>query len=722
LSTAAPQLAAQVEPALLVAPDALTALRTATRRQRSATTSSAKRSAAMFKLAPPVESARQPPAAARVEAPAEPPLPAGLGSEGGERVAVAPDPASVAAPPVPWEIAQQIERLEKAIQRADEISQRGRESSREEATAEITDPAGNRPAPGATVPPGVLPPPEAVGHAEVRRDEGDNALVINIQDSDIRKVLELLSQQGGLNILASPNVTGKVSASLTGVDVDAALQAILRATGYVARRDGSFIYVGTQDDLREMDQRLDRISTRVYQPDYVRATELQLLVTPLLTPGLGMSSVTSPAQVGIAADGNAAGGNDFAGHEVLLVRDYEAVLLQVDQIVADVDCQPLQVAIEAMILSVSLNDAYKFGVNFELFRDKNNVRLISGTPLGSLANINVSEGGLKFGFLDSTTAVFIEALETIGDTNVVAAPRLMCLNKQRAEILIGSQLGYVSTTVTENAATQAVEFLEVGTQLRLRPFISRDGMIRLEVHPELSTGNVRIEEGFTLPDKEVTQVTTNILCPDGETVVIGGLIREDVATSTSQIPLLGSLPVVGVAFRQKKEETDRREIIVLLTPHIVHPPQVAAEGQHQLQRFSDRRRQYLDGLSPLPQTELGRKHYQLALEAWQAGNLHKAVYHANLAVHYDPLNQDAVAFRTKVLGLPIGLAKPIDAHTTPETATLPGGAVGHGHPGWEMLPPGPPPGTLELVPPQARRPAPGAPRPAPATRGAPLVR
>ena len=144
---------------------------------------------------------------------------------------------------------------------------------------------------------------------------------------------------------------------------------------------------------------------------------------------------------------------------------------------------------------------------------------------------------------------FIEALETIADTNVVASPRVLCLNKQRAEVQIGSELGYVSTTVTENAATQSIDFLEVGTQLRIRPFISSDGFIRMEIHPELSTGTVRIDGGFTLPDKEVTEVTTNIMCRDGNTVVIGGLIREDLATATSQAPDSRQLALGGATLR-----------------------------------------------------------------------------------------------------------------------------------------------------------------------------
>jgi type II secretory pathway component GspD/PulD (secretin) len=212
-----------------------------------------------------------------------------------------------------------------------------------------------------------------------------------------------------------------------------------------------------------------------------------------------------------------------------------------------------------MILSVKLSDQYKMGVNFEALLDQGQIRLLSGKPLAALGLINPAEGGLKFGYLDQNIGVFIDALETIGDTNVIAAPRLTCLNKQRAEIQIGEELGYVSTTVTENSATQTVNFLDVGTLLRFRPYVGNDGMIRLEVHPELSTGNVVVEQGMSLPNKAVTQVTTNVMCPDGCTVVIGGLIREDLTTNTTQIPLLGNLPWVGPAFRQKTENVRIRK-------------------------------------------------------------------------------------------------------------------------------------------------------------------
>jgi type IV pilus assembly protein PilQ len=325
------------------------------------------------------------------------------------------------------------------------------------------------------------------------------------------------------------------------------------------------------------------------------------------------------------------------------------VIKQLDQVFVEIDVKPRQVSIEAMILSVRLSDNLTMGVNFEALRDKNNVRLVSGSPLADLANLDVSDGGLKFGFLDASLAVFIDALETVGDTNVIASPRLMCLNKQRAEIQIGEQLGYVSTTVTENSATQSVNFLDVGTLLRLRPNIGNDGMIRLEVHPELSTGSVAVEQGLTLPNKSVTQVTTNVMCADGCTVIIGGLIRQDLQNSTSQIPFLGSLPLVGPAFRQKVEDHDRTEIIVLLTPRIVSEPMLGEEGRKYGDSFTDHQSVYFDKMSPAGKRSLGLFHLRKARAAYAAGDYVTALHQVNTAIHFDTQSREATDLRREII-------------------------------------------------------------------------
>lgn len=489
-----------------------------------------------------------------------------------------------------------------------------------------------------------LPAPRAITEGE-----GDDKLQINVKDSDIREVLELLSQQGGLNILASKSVTGTVTASLTDVSLETALAAILKSTGYVARREGTILYVGTPEDFTTMDQTADHLVTRVYRPNYISAADLEKLFTSLLTPEVGKVTVSNPSEIDIPADQVKTGGNGYAGTDVIIVRDYETVIKQLDQVFVEIDVKPRQVSIEAMILSVRLSDNLTMGVNFEALRDKNNVRLVSGSPLADLANLDVSDGGLKFGFLDASLAVFIDALETVGDTNVIASPRLMCLNKQRAEIQIGEQLGYVSTTVTENSATQSVNFLDVGTLLRLRPNIGNDGMIRLEVHPELSTGSVAVEQGLTLPNKSVTQVTTNVMCADGCTVIIGGLIRQDLQNSTSQIPFLGSLPLVGPAFRQKTEDHDRTEIIVLLTPRIVSEPMLGEEGRKYGDSFTDHQSVYFDKMSPAGKRSLGLFHLRKARAAYAAGDYVTALHQVNTAIHFDTQSREATDLRREII-------------------------------------------------------------------------
>jgi type IV pilus assembly protein PilQ len=581
---------------------------------------------------------------------------------------VTPTPLTVAAPtperlPPREEFVSQISALDASIVQAREASDQqsqgllhaitnlARQIGQAHVQAdpeEAAPPPAPAPAPAAPTPDTreSLPLPPA---DRIAAGEGDNEISINVQNTDIRAVLELLSEQGGLNILASKNVSGTVTAALKDVNIDTALAAILKSTGFVARRERSIIYVGLPADMAAMDQTADRVLSRVYRPNYIKAADLQSLFASFLTPEIGKITVSTPSEVDIPGDQVKTGGNGFAGTDVVVVRDYEAVLAELDQLFEQVDIKPRQVAIEAMILSVNLSDEYKFGVNFEALRNEANVRLISGSPLASLAGINATDGGLKFGFLDSSLALFVDALETIGDTNVIASPRVTCLNKQRAEIQIGEELGYVSTTVTETSSTQSINFLDTGTLLRIRPFIGNDGLIRLEVHPELSTGNVVLDQGLTIPNKAVTQVTTNVLCPDGCTVLIGGLIREDLQTNTRQIPLLGNLPWIGPAFRQKTENVDRVEVIVLITPRIVSEPMMCEEGMKYGNDYTQRQGVYFDKMSPIGKRNYGNHYLRLARAAYNAADYDTALRQVNLAIHFDPLNRSAIVLRNEVV-------------------------------------------------------------------------
>lgn len=519
-----------------------------------------------------------------------------------------------------------------------------------------------------TLPPpakrGKPPAPKESGEASITHApgyaEGDEHLEIHIQDEDLRKVLALLSEQGGLNILAGPSVSGTVSASLNDVSVDAALDAILKSTGYVAQRHGKFVYVGTTEDFQLMRQSADRIGVRVYRPNYVAAKDLSSLLTPLLSAApVGKISLTTPAEVGIATNQNATGGNSLSETEALVVQDYESVLKEIDQVVQEIDKRPLQVCIESMILSVQLNDENQMGIDFQMLKNQQNLRFGLGNPRtapldgshnvdqnGSMIGaFSFAGGGMNLAYMDGSLGAFFDFLETIGDTNVIATPKVLCLNKQRAEIQIGQQLGYVTTTLTSTSTAQTINFLDTGAQLRLRPFISDDGMIRLEVHPELSTGTVEQKGNYTLPNKQVTQVTTNIMLRDGATVVIGGLMREDLQTTITQIPYMGSLPVIGPLFRHKDEKMSRVEILILLTPRLVQEPDAEIEGQRGADEFIIRQNIVRDHTNPIARRYLGRKALRKAQAALAEGDRATAMRMASKAVFFDPENQQAINFR-----------------------------------------------------------------------------
>ena len=171
----------------------------------------------------------------------------------------------------------------------------------------------------------------------------------------------------------------------------------------------------------------------------------------------------------------------------------------------------------------------------------------------------------------------------------------------------------------------------------------------MEVHPELSTGQVTTQGGSRCRDKDLTQVTTNVMVRDGATVVIGGLIREDLTTNATQIPLLGNLPGVGFLFRQKQETTQRNEILVLITPHIVYDCEAATEGARGADDSIAARPSMPTQMSPLGKRHLGRKYYRLAQEAFAAGDQPRALRFIDLAIHFDPLNRAAIDLRTDIV-------------------------------------------------------------------------
>ena len=157
--------------------------------------------------------------------------------------------------------------------------------------------------------------------------------------------------------------------------------------------------------------------------------------------------------------------------------------------------------------------------------------------------------GIKFGFVANNVTGFVRALETIGSTKILASPRILVLNKQRAEIQLGLRLGFQTLSQNFTSTIQQVQFLNTGTLLRLRPFVSDDGMVRMEIHPERSSGSVT----NNIPNQQTAELTTNVMVPDGATLVIGGLMEDEDDFQMQGLPGLSRLPVLGYLFGSRQK-------------------------------------------------------------------------------------------------------------------------------------------------------------------------
>jgi len=533
------------------------------------------------------------------------------------------------APPLPAQFAQAQTVEPEVLPVPKALPPEGKSSQPKAVEQQSTPPAATPPARSET--PAAKPanqsvakPAEQPSGKQAASANAEPLITLHVDNLEVSKVMELISRQAKiLNILVSPGVTGTVTLDLRNKTVDDALQIIAKQCRLTVRREKDVIYIATLDEFRKIEE--DDLPIRVYHLNYVKSGDVIKMVKPILSKkgtisqspdsdtGYPATSANAPSGTGGGAASGAsgkAGGNSMAGGEIVVVQDYEINLKTIDRVIAEIDIQPTQVLIEAVIVSVTLSKDLDLGVNYAVLDNAGNALGVVGdgalintaagfTPAGVLASpvansfrqtttngattttettgstgkvsagfVNATDpGGVKFGWTGKNVTGFITALQKRGETKVLAAPRILVLNKQGAVVHLGQNLGYYTTQITQTSSTQTANFMPIGTQLQLRPFVSSDGMIRMEVHPQRSTG--ALENG--LPQTTAAEVTTNVMVPNGTTIVIGGLIDTQVEHSVNGIPVLMDLPWLGGLFRESSDTKTRRELVVILTPHIWRP-------------------------------------------------------------------------------------------------------------------------------------------------------
>ena len=302
------------------------------------------------------------------------------------------------------------------------------------------------------------------------------------------------------------------------------------------------------------------------------------------------NSRSGNGKVTLKVDGSEVGVSAVEDTNSLLVRASASQWKSIREVIDRLDVMPMQVHIEAQVVSVTLKGALQYGVSWYLDNAINdvpglqypNTRNSFGSFAGSLAPIVGGGSALSYKFLGKSAAAIVNALDSVTDVRTLSAPSVFTQNNKEASLNVGQRIPISSVSFnpntggTNNGTYSQVQYLETGIILKVRPRITRDGMVFLDIVQEVSkptglpddNGNVRID---------TNKVHTTAAVPSGETIMLAGLISDSSGRTSSGIPGLSRIPVIGGLFGQQGSSTTRDELIVLITPTVVRSPQEARE-------------------------------------------------------------------------------------------------------------------------------------------------
>ena len=379
----------------------------------------------------------------------------------------------------------------------------------------------------------------------------DETISINVKDIEIGDFFSAIARRRKVNIIMGKDVSGTISVNLHNVPLTKALYAVSRANEYQCIEKNGIYYILKEEKGGGSNNKKSGMSSTVksFRVNYAEISEVRKLIEDIV----GEDSVAVHQEA-----------------KTLIVNDTLENIAKVEKILEQVDYPPHQVLIEAKILEIQLGDNLSFGVDWaKTFK--------SGDYDGTMTAKNFAlpkdtEGASGF-FMEvfknnQQLQANLDALESQSDLNVLATPKLWAVDGKPAEILIGGRLGYYEVTTTETSTLQSVQFLDTGTQLNLTPHISKDGKILMEIHPAVSEGTV---DALGLPSSRTTEVTTSVMAEHGDTIFIGGLIRQVKQKTRRKIPFIGSIPLIGTFFGRTEDKVAKNEIIVIITPYIISP-------------------------------------------------------------------------------------------------------------------------------------------------------
>ncbi len=267
-----------------------------------------------------------------------------------------------------------------------------------------------------------------------------------------------------------------------------------------------------------------------------------------------------------------------------------ATIEALDRILASLDRAPEQVLIEAVIVEANLDETNKLGFQFN-WTQQNLKNGIAGSGAVDTAPTGISPTGLKYSIVGNNFSAILQALKTDSRFNILSTPRIFTANNRQAQINISQQIPYISNTFINAAGStsNSISYLDVGIILDVTPHITGNGLVTIEVSQDAN--DFQGFTSFNAPIVSRRSTDTTVVAQDGQTIIIGGLIRDSVTKSRNKVPILGDLPILGTLFRSKSHQKQKTELMVFLTPHVVRTidqTSVLTQNQQDLLRVAPR--------------------------------------------------------------------------------------------------------------------------------------
>jgi type IV pilus assembly protein PilQ len=407
---------------------------------------------------------------------------------------------------------------------------------------------------------------------------GGGRMSLDVQGAEIRTVLRSIAEFSGKNIVVGKEVKGQVSIQLKDVRWQDALTAVARTQSLDFVDEGGIIRVDTADRLqseilaRETNEsrRLDvqPLTTRVVKLDYANAGELRTALTSVLSKR-GIVEIDQRTNS-------------------LVITDLESKLDGIVEFAKQLDTRTPQVEITAKLVDIDVNALKEIGVKWGV-KDLDIAHLSSPDPddfmAGEEATFQPQAGvhtgasqraGSIAGVLTrpwGTVEFLLEALEQQRKAQIISNPRITTVDNREAKILVGQKIPLIVQDVAGNAVTQ---LQTIGISLKVTPHLTADKKIQLDLKPEISdlSSQSTVQGGVII---NTSEADTRVLVDDGQTAVIGGLIRTNESKVVTGVPVLMHIPFLGGLFRNTATAKSQRELVIFVTPKLVETIADASE-------------------------------------------------------------------------------------------------------------------------------------------------